>query len=78
MYNYEWDSETGGYLLTTKISGVVKEVRPVFKEELLLLGFNRQYNWQIPDTDLPLMWAEGRRYLYHGECIGEAYWGRFV
>ena len=75
MYNYEWDSETGRYLLTTKISGVVKEVRPVFKEELLLLGFNRQFNWQIPNTDLPLMWAEGRRYIYHGECIGEAIGG---
>lgn len=72
MYNYEWDPETGGYLLNTKITGVIKEVRPVFKEELLLLGFDRQFNWQIPDTDQPLMWAEGRRYIYHGECIGEA------
>ncbi|GAP40937.1 phosphoadenosine phosphosulfate reductase domain-containing protein [Flexilinea flocculi] len=75
MYNYEWDPETGGYLLTTKITGVIKEVRPVFKEELLLLGFDRQFNWQIPDTDLPLMWAEGRRYIYRGECIGEAVGG---
>lgn len=72
MYNYEWDPETGGYLLTTKITGVIKEVRPVFKDELLLLGFDHQFNWQIPDIDLPLMWAEGRRYIYHGECIGEA------
>jgi phosphoadenosine phosphosulfate reductase len=75
MYNYEWDPETGGYLLTTKILGVIKEVRPVFKEELKLLGFDRQFCWQIPDTDLPLMWAEGRRYIYHGECIGEAVGG---
>ena len=26
MYNYEWDIETGGYVLTTKITGVTKEV----------------------------------------------------
>lgn len=75
MYNYEWDSETGGYLLTTTVSGFIKEVRPVFKEELHLLGFDRQYNWHIPDTDLPLMWAEGRRYIYRGECIAEAQGG---
>lgn len=75
MYNYEWDSETGGYLLTTALSGVVKEVRPVYKEELMLLGFDQKFNWQIPNTDLPLMWAEGRRYIYQGECIGEALGG---
>lgn len=71
MYNYEWDAETGGYLLTTKVGGVIKEVRPVYKEELRLLGFDKQFGWQIPESDLPIMWAEGRRYIYHGECIGE-------
>ena len=35
MYNYEWDRETGGYILQPmKITGVTKEVRPVFAEEL--------------------------------------------
>lgn len=72
MYNYEWDPETGGYLLNTNITGVIKEVRPVFKEELRLLGFDKQFNWIIPDTELPLMWAEGRRYIYRGELVGEA------
>ena len=39
MYNYEWDIETGGYiLLPSKITGVTKEVRPVFSEELRFLG----------------------------------------
>lgn len=72
MYNYEWDPETGGYLLNTNINGSIKEVRPIFKEELKLLGFDKQFNWIIPDTELPLMWAEGRRYIYKGEIIGEA------
>ncbi len=75
MYNYKWDTETGGYLLDTKIAGVVKEVRPVYKEELRLLGFDTQYGWYIPDTDAPLMWAEGRRYIYFGECVAEAVGG---
>jgi phosphoadenosine phosphosulfate reductase len=71
MYSYEWDNETGGYLLTTSVNTVVKEVRPVFKEELRLLGFDQEFGWQIPETDDPIMWAEGRRYIYRGEPIGQ-------
>lgn len=76
MYNYEWDSETGGYvLLPSKIIGVTKEVRPVFYEELRFLGFDTQHNWQFPNSQLPLMWAEMRRYFYKGEFVGEAVGG---
>jgi len=75
MYNYIWDEETGGYLLTPKLAGIIKEVRPVFREELELLGFDKQFGWKIPDTDKPLMWAEGRRYIYFGEFVGEAVGG---
>ena len=72
MYNYEWDEDTGGYLLNTKITGVIKEVRPVFHEELRLLGFDKKFGWIIPESNEPLMWAEGRRYFYRGELAGEA------
>ncbi len=73
MYNYEWDKETGGYiLLPSKITGVTKEVRPVFAEELRFLGFDRDYGWMIPECEEPLMWAEARRYFYKGEFVGEA------
>jgi len=75
MYNYEWDEETGGYLLTTKLSGVTKEVRPVFKQELQLLGFDTQYGWNIPNTDAPIMWCEGRKYIYRGIPVAEAMGG---
>ena len=52
MYNYEWDKETGGYiLLPTKISGVTKELRPVFAEELRFLGLDKNFGWKIPFTD---------------------------
>ena len=35
MYNYEWDIETGGYiLLPTKITGVTKELRPYWAEKI--------------------------------------------
>lgn len=76
MYNYEWDAETGGYvLLPSKILGVTKEVRPVYYEELRFLGFDELYNWQFPDSQLPLMWAETRKYYYKGDFVGEAVGG---
>ena len=75
MYNYEWDLETGGYILTTRITGVTKEVRPVFAEELKFLEMNKKYGWDIPDCEEPIMWAEGRRYMYRGELVAEAVGG---
>ncbi len=73
MYNYEWDIETGGYvLLPTKITGVTKEVRPVFSEELRFLGLDKEYGWSFPDCEEPLLWAEARRYFYRGELVCEA------
>lgn len=73
MYNYEWDVETGGYILTTKVSGVTKELRPVFHEELDLLGF-KDY-WSYTESDKPLLWAETRRYIYKGRLVAEAQGG---
>ncbi len=76
MYNYEWDKETGGYiLLPTKITGVTKEVRPVFFEELRILEFDKKFGWFIPECDEPLMWAEGRRYIYKGDVVAEVLGG---
>ncbi|MBF0554174.1 MAG: phosphoadenosine phosphosulfate reductase family protein [Nitrospirae bacterium] len=70
MYNYEWDAETGGYLLTTRMLGITRQLRPVFYEELELLGFNKY--WSYPKTDKPLLWAETRRYIYQGRLVAEA------
>lgn len=75
MYNYIWDRETGGYLLNTKTTGIIKELRPVFWKELDLLGFDKQFGWRYPRSNKPLMWAEMRRYFYRGELIGEAIGG---
>ena len=75
MYNYKWDAETGGYILTTKITGITKEVRPVFAEELRFLGMDQNYGWDIPECEAPIMWAEGRRYIYRGQLVAEAVGG---
>jgi phosphoadenosine phosphosulfate reductase len=75
MYGYEWTKEHGIFCLTIN-SKVGKEIRPVFKEELDFFGFNEY--WQYPDTDKPLLWAEGiRRYVLNGECVAEARGGGF-
>lgn len=75
MYNYEWDNETGGYILTTKVTGVTKEVRPVFAEELKLLALDKNHGWIFQNDLRPLMWAEGRRYFYRGELVAETVGG---
>lgn len=37
MYQYLWDEETGGLLLTTEQSKFSKEPRPVYASELTIL-----------------------------------------
>ena len=43
---YEWDAETGGLLLTTSELKMSKEPRPVYSQELDILGFDKY--WLYP------------------------------
>lgn len=72
MYKIVWDKKTGGVLLTSNDDGAdtILLPRPVFYEELDLLGFDK--HWQYPNNDSPLLWANGRRYYYKGEWVAEA------
>ena len=46
MYSYEWDSATGGYLLTTHTGRfVANEIRPVFAEELNITGLSSCFDY---------------------------------
>ena len=75
MYGYEWTTEYGIYRLSIN-DKLKKEIRPVFKKELDYFGMNEF--WNYPDTDAPLLWAEGiRRYVLNGECIAEAKGGGY-
>lgn len=68
MYQYIWDPETGGLLLTTEVSKFSKEPRPVYYKELDILGFDRY--WKYPKDDYaPLMWAEANNYIYKGRTV---------
>lgn len=72
MYGIRWDKDTGGILLVDTSEEMIRsEIRPVFFEELNVLGFD-QY-WNYPRVDEPLLWAVGgRKYYYRGELVAEA------
>ncbi len=75
MYGYQWTDKNGIYRLVPNAK-VIKEIRPVFKEELDYFEFATY--WQYPQTDAPLLWAEGiRRYVLNGEVVAEAVGGGF-
>lgn len=73
MYNIEWDRETGGVVLSTKVTNntLGSSPRPVFYEELDLLGLDK-LGWTYPRTEAPIMWAVKRQYFYRGERLFEA------
>lgn len=72
MYKVKWDSKINGILLDDKINDKEEIVppRPVFCEELDLLGFDKY--WNYPKTKEPLLWAIGRRYYNKGVWVAEA------
>jgi len=72
MFKIIWDKENNGVLLTMKSSDEVLNTppRPVFFEELDLLGLNKY--WDFPKSKEPLLWACDRRYFYCGEMVLEA------
>ena len=71
MFKIKWDEEINGVLLTDKTNDeVINPPRPVFYEELDLLGFNKY--WDYPKSREPLLWAIRRRYYYKGIMVAEA------
>lgn len=76
MYGYEWTTKNGIYKLVPNAK-VIKEIRPVFKEELDYFGLNAIWKYPVFTTS-PLLWAEGiRRYILNGEVVAEGVGGGF-
>ncbi len=73
MYKITWDKETGGVQLNSRIvEGTLgTSPRPVFWEELDLLGLNEK-GWTYPHSEAPLLWAVNKQYYYRGELCFEA------
>ena len=76
MYQYVWDAETGGLLLTTEQSKFSKEPRPVYYKELDILGFDQYWNYPKDDS-APLMWAEANNYIYRGRTVAQTKGGSY-
>lgn len=73
MYKIEWDKETGGVLLNTRITNATIGIapRPVFYEELDLLGLDK-LGYDYPHCKEPIMWAINKQYWYRGEHLLDA------
>lgn len=76
MFKIVWDKEYNGVRLTMSSAGEALNIspRPVFYEELDLLGLEKQ-GWQYPRVKAPLLWACERRYFYKGEVVLEVHGG---
>lgn len=70
MYSYEWDLETGGFLLNSTLLSFSKEPRPVYYKELDILGFDNYWNYEKNDA-YPYMWAEANNYWYRGKLVAK-------
>uniref|UniRef100_A0A7C3MDG0 4Fe-4S ferredoxin-type domain-containing protein n=1 Tax=Archaeoglobus fulgidus TaxID=2234 RepID=A0A7C3MDG0_ARCFL len=76
MYAIEWDPETNGVILKSAgESDIPPVIRPVFFEELDLLGFGEF--WEYERTEEPLLWCLNRTYYYRGERVARAVGGSF-
>ena len=73
MFKIQWDKETGGVRLSSRIEeGTLgTSPRPVFWEELDLLKLN-DLGWKYPHCEEPLLWAINKQYWYQGELVFEA------
>lgn len=71
MYAYSYDSQTGGLLLNDSMPLFSKEPRPVYSQELDILGFNKHFSY-VQQDDFPYMWAEANSYWYRGVMIAKA------
>jgi phosphoadenosine phosphosulfate reductase len=78
LNSIQWDRETGGVVLAPAFSTGAADVisgvaRPVFWEELDLLGLSKV--WKYPHAPEPLLWAVDRRYYYRGDAVLDVHGG---
>jgi len=70
MYKIKWDKENNGVELKYSLQNSFKNnPRPVFYEELDILGFSDF--WDYPKAKNPLVWAIERKYYYAGVEVAE-------
>lgn len=70
MYSYTYDEITGGILLNSTPTVFSKEPRPVYADELDLLGFDKYWKYE-KQSEYPYMWAESANYWYRGKQVAK-------
>lgn len=70
MYSYTYDKETGGILLNSSSLQLSNEPRPVYYQELDILGFDRYWLYKKDDS-APYMWVENNNYYYKGRLVAQ-------
>ncbi len=72
MFKVIWDKPHNGVILTVNSAGEALSIapRPVFYEELNLLGLDKR-GWVYLESNDPLLWACERRYFYRGILVME-------
>lgn len=74
MYKIEWSKDNKNLpILNDQTAQDIIPPRPVFFEELDLLGFDVYFQYR--HSKEPLMWALGRDYYYDGEKVAKAVGG---
>ena len=77
MYDYAYDAQTGGIVLSDRMTQLSNEPRPVYAPEMRLLGMDRHWIFAAQD-DAPYLWAEANNYLYHGVKVAKIKGGSLV
>lgn len=70
MYSYTYDEKTGGIVLNSTPTVFSKEPRPVYADELDMLGFDRFWKYD-KQNEVPYMWAESVNYWYRGKQVAK-------
>jgi phosphoadenosine phosphosulfate reductase len=74
MFDYTYDTETGGLLLNDGTPQSSKEPRPVFSEEMRILHMDDMWEFDF-QNNIPYMWAESANYYYRGELVARTVGG---
>ncbi len=70
MYSYTYDEKTGGIVLNSTPTVFSKEPRPVYAQELDMLGFDKYWKYE-KQNEIPYMWAESANYFYRGKLVAK-------
>ena len=71
MYDFDWHLKSRAYKLQTKTGKfVASEIRPVYAQELVLLGADKWFDFDHDETR-PILGGKHNSYIYKGKEIAK-------